>query len=72
MYHDDVDKIANTSANKVKIVEESFTKYFGRAVMAGIFIMLATILSYTIGEYFLPIIQKQLGYLVLHYSALPL
>ncbi len=49
MYHDDVDKIANTSANKVKIVEESFTKYFGRAVMAGIFIMLATILSYTIG-----------------------
>ncbi|CAI3540780.1 hypothetical protein CNEO4_1280032 [Clostridium neonatale] len=37
MYHDDVDKIANTSANKVKIVEESFTKYFGCAVMAGIF-----------------------------------
>lgn len=49
MYYSDVDKIANTSENKVKILETSFIKYFGRAIMAGIFIMLATILSYTIG-----------------------
>lgn len=49
MYYGDVNKIANASENKVKVAEESFIKYFGRAFMAGVFIMLATILSYTIG-----------------------
>ncbi len=49
MYYSDVEKITASSEKKLEIAESSIVKYFGRAIMAGVFIMLATILSYTIG-----------------------
>lgn len=49
MYYSDIKKITDSSKSKIGIAESSIVKYFGRAIMAGIFIMLATILSYTIG-----------------------
>ena len=41
MYYSDVEKLASSSENKLNIADSSFIKYFGRAMMAGIFILLA-------------------------------
>lgn len=49
MYYSDVEKLADSSVSKVNIAETSLVKYFGRAIMAGIFIFLATILSNVVG-----------------------
>ena len=49
MFYSDIEKITNSSKSKIDIANNSLTKYFGRAIMAGVFIMLATILSYTMG-----------------------
>ena len=49
MYYSDIEKITAASESKSELAQNNIVKYFGRAIMAGIFIMLATILSYTIG-----------------------
>ena len=49
MYDSDIEKMANSSVNKVNIADESLVKYFGRAIMAGVFILFATILSNVVG-----------------------
>lgn len=49
MYYSDVEKLASSSESKLNIADSSFIKYFGRAMMAGIFILLATILSNVVG-----------------------
>jgi len=49
MYYSDIEKLTNSSKTKKEMADKSIVKYFARAIMAGIFLMLATILSYTIG-----------------------
>lgn len=49
MYYSDVKKLTDSSESKVNIADSSLIKYFGRAAMAGIFILLATILSNVVG-----------------------
>lgn len=49
MYDSDIEKMANSSVSKVNIADESLVKYFGRAIMAGVFILFATILSNVVG-----------------------
>lgn len=49
MYCSDMEKMASASEGKINLVNSSLVKYFGRAIMAGIFIMLATILSNVVG-----------------------
>jgi len=49
MYYSDVEKMANASEGKINVADSSLIKYFGRAIMAGIFILLATILSNVVG-----------------------
>lgn len=50
MYYSDIEKLTNSSKMKKEMADKSTLKYFSRAIMAGIFIMLATILSYTVGS----------------------
>lgn len=45
MFYSDIEKLTSASESKLQILKTSIVKYFGRAIMAGIFIMLATILS---------------------------
>lgn len=49
MYYSDVEKLVNSAKVKKELADKNVVKYFARAIMAGIFIMLATILSYTVG-----------------------
>ena len=49
MYYSDIEKLTNSSKTKKEMADKSIVKYFARSIMAGIFLMLATILSYTIG-----------------------
>lgn len=49
MYCSDVEKMASASEGKINLADSNLVKYFGRAIMAGIFIVFATILSNVVG-----------------------
>lgn len=50
MFHSDIEKLSNSAVSKAEMAKKDTLKYFSRSVMAGVFIVLATILSYTVGS----------------------
>ncbi len=52
MNYEDVQKFSNAAIGKAKLLENSFGKYFLRAVMAGFFITVAMIFSNVVGNIF--------------------
>ncbi|NME82043.1 formate/nitrite transporter family protein [Clostridium sp. SM-530-WT-3G] len=49
MYDSDIESMANSAVSKVEIANGSLVKYFARAIMAGVFILFATVLSNVVG-----------------------
>lgn len=55
MYRSDVETINKIAEKKVKSVDDSPKKYMVRSILTGFYIMIAVILSYTIGAVLYPV-----------------
>lgn len=49
MFHSDIEKLSNSAKSKRDMADNNLAIYLSRSIMAGIFIVLASILSYTVG-----------------------
>lgn len=54
MYYSDIEKISSMAVKKKNLVEKEPVKYLFRSIVAGFYIIVATILSYTIGALLYP------------------
>jgi len=54
MYYSDIEKISSMAVKKKELVEKQPTKYLFRSIVAGFYIIVATILSYTMGAILSP------------------
>lgn len=52
MNYEDVQKFSNAAVNKANLVNNNFSKYFMRSIMAGFFITVAMIFSNVVGNVF--------------------
>ena len=54
MYSSDINVITKMAEKKSRNANEKFGKYFGRAIITGVYLMIAVILSYTTGSILYP------------------